>query len=62
MRYWLTVQAQLNDRSAEGTPFVYWGWRAGDANRAVNNRTLQVSLNGPTSVFNTDGDFAFVDS
>ncbi|MEO8484375.1 MAG: hypothetical protein ABI634_19365 [Acidobacteriota bacterium] len=56
VRYWVSVQAQVNYIQAGNPDFVLWGWRDGTAN---NNRSIQANNVGTLTEYAADRAFNF---
>lgn len=55
VRYWLGIQAQVNEVQAGNPDFVFWGWRSG---LSYNNRSVQINAAGSRTEYPTDRAFS----
>jgi hypothetical protein len=57
VRYWLSVQAQVNYVQAGNPGFIFWGWRNG---LSSNNRSVQISSTGALTEFPIDRAYSLI--
>lgn len=55
VRYWLGIQAQVDELQANNPDFVFWGWRNGTS---YNNRSVQINAAGSRTEYSTDRAFS----
>jgi hypothetical protein len=57
VRYWVSIQAQVNYLQAGNPGFIFWGWRNGLPN---NNRSVQINPAGAVTEFPLDRAYSLI--